>query len=123
MDHAGGGIRSNGSRGTVYLLGDKIADLGVGSSSTVVHLLGCRDINNVCVSRFVTRIVIGAVSNEVSIGPAFGFSINGVGQPLKKLFVLLEKLLILVQAVEHAILIHVAFCNIFCSITWNIAIV
>lgn len=52
--------------------------------------------------------VVFTSGREVSVGPALGVAVDGGCEPLQKFFILLEQLLILINAVEDTLLVTVA---------------
>lgn len=74
-----------------------------------------RYIDDVCVIRHVAAVVLDP-NSEVGVGPALAVPVHRIGEPLQEPLVLLEQLLILVDAMEDALFVPVALGEVLGSL-------
>ena len=74
-----------------------------------------RYIDDVCVIRHVGAVFLYS-NSEVGVGPALAVPVHRIGEPLQELLVLLEQLLILVDAMEDALFVPVALGEVLGSL-------
>ena len=101
----------------IYLLAYQLSDLIIGRSISLI----CRNIDNICVIGLVRTVGHGHVDIRVFLSSSV--PIDGIGEPLKELLVLLEELLVLVDSVEDSLLVDIALCESFGSLWLKLTII